>query len=178
MSQTVRLAVLLAFAAVPLLEIAVLIRVGQAIGFWPLALIVIATAALGVAVIRRVGLAMFRGALDGIGAGRDGLEPLLDGFLQVTSGMLLIFPGLLSDAVGLLLLAPPVRRQVIASGMLKAFGPAAAGFDPFATDARKPGDAWRQERDDDGVTIEGEYERIAEEPIRQDKALRRQNQRR
>lgn len=175
MSQTVRLAVLLAFAAVPLLEIGVLIRVGQAIGFWRLALLVIATAVLGTIVIRRVGLSMFRGTLQGIESGREGLEPLLDGFLQVTAGMLLIFPGLVSDAIGVVLLVPSVRRHVVSSGLLRTFGPAAVDPDSFRAGKPPGGPEWRDSPDhaDHGVTIEGEYERLAEEPIKPETALRR-----
>ncbi|MFN0218340.1 MAG: FxsA family protein [Hyphomicrobium sp.] len=173
-----RFAVLLAFAAVPLLEIGILIRVGQAIGLWPLAVVIIATAALGVVIIRRVGLSIFRGALDGIGNGRNGLEPMFDGFLKVTAGMLLIFPGLLSDALGLLLLLPPVRRSIVASGMLQAFGPAASAARPFRPDPRRPDDDWPRDREGKGVTIEGEYERLDEDIIPQERALRRQQHRR
>lgn len=169
MSQPVRLAVLLAFAAIPLLEIGVLIRVGQTIGYWRLALLVIVTAVLGTIVIRRVGLSMFKGAMQGIETGREGLEPLLDGFLQVTAGMLLIFPGLISDAIGVALLMPAVRRHIISSGMLRTFGPAAADPDAFRMRTGETDAA----RDDAGVTIEGEYERLSEEPVRPEAAVAR-----
>lgn len=169
MSQPARLAVLLAFAAVPLLEIGLLIRMGQSIGFWRLALLVVVTAVLGTIVIRRVGLSMFKGAMQSIETGRDGLEPLLDGFLQVTAGMLLIFPGFVSDAIGILLLFPAVRRYIVSSGLLRTFGPATVDPDNFRMKTDDPNGP----RERDGVTIEGEYERLSEEPLRPEAAIAR-----
>ena len=174
MTQALRLALLLAFAAVPLLEIGVLIRVGQAIGFWRLATIVITTAVLGTIVIRRVGLSMFKGGLQGIESGRQGLEPLLDGFLQVTAGMLLIFPGLISDAIGVMLLAPPVRHAIISSGMLRTFGPAAVDPESFRAGAHREHGEAKERAGGDGVVIEGEFERLAEKTIKPETGLRRQ----
>lgn len=179
MSQPSRLAVLLAFIAFPLLEIGVLIRVGQAIGFWRLALLVVVTAVLGTIVIRRVGMAMFSRTLDGLETGRAGLEPVFDGFLQVIAGMLLIFPGLISDVIGVSLLVPPVRKALIASGLFKVFG---GGV--FTSSAAKRDD-WGAARSTDrtaqddvsdtdgGVTIEGEYERVSEETVRTQQSLRK-----
>lgn len=180
MSQPSRLAVLLAFVAFPLLEIGLLIRVGQLIGFWRLALLVVVTAILGTIVIRRVGLAMFSRTLDGLGTGREGLEPLLDGFLQVIAGMLLIFPGLIADVIGVSLLVPPIRRGLIASGLFRVFD---GGVFTTSTVQR---DGWGTAGPSDraaardgvpesegGVTIEGEYERVSEEPVRTKTAVKK-----
>jgi UPF0716 protein FxsA len=178
MSQPSRLAILLAFVAFPLLEIGVLIRVGQAIGFWRLALLVVVTAILGTLVIRRVGMAMFSQTLDGLEKGRTSLEPVLDGFLQVIAGMLLIFPGLISDVIGISLLVPPVRKALISSGLFKVFGggvftSSAAQRDAWGTTRpteRPPHDAASDT--EGGVTIEGEYERVSEETVRKQQFLK------
>lgn len=174
MSQRTKLAFLLALAALPLLEIGVLIRLGQAIGFARLALLVIATAILGTIVIRRVGVSMVSRALQGIERGRDGLGPILDGFLQVVAGMLLIFPGLISDALGILLLVPPLRHWLISSGILKIFG--SVPFESASARykaAEKAADGKTAADDAHAVTIEGEYERLSEKTIPAEKAVRR-----
>ncbi len=175
MSHNVRLAVILAFAAFPLLEIGVLIRAAQSVGLWPLAAFVVATASLGGIVLRRVGLSMFTETLHDLQRGREALEPLLDGFLQVTAGMLLIFPGLISDLIGLMLLVPPIRRQIVASGLLRGFGStrtkqgAPAGrFDDMGSSTSRS----------HGVTIEGEYERVDEDSAKPQTAPLRQSLRR
>lgn len=173
MSPRTKLAFLLALAALPLLEIGVLIRLGQAIGFARLALLVIATAILGTIVIRRVGVSMVSRALQGIERGRDGLGPILDGFLQVVAGMLLIFPGLISDAIGILLLVPPLRHWLISSGILKIFGSVSfEGADGRYKGPEKTSDG-KADDDAHAVTIEGEYERLSEKTIPAERAVRR-----
>ncbi len=191
MSQRSKLAALFALAAIPLLEIGVLIRLGQSIGFGRLALLVIATAILGTIVIRRTGVSMVTRALQGLGGGRDGLEPILDGFLQVIAGVLLIFPGVISDAIGVLLLVPPLRHKLIASGILKIFGTATFEADPVRPRSQPGSQSGPQSRHADAsasadnsggpsvdgssstVIIEGEYERISEKTVEPERAVRR-----
>ena len=48
--------------------------------------------------------------------GRIPLEPMLDSYVVIMAGLLLIVPGLISDAIGLLLLIPPLRRWFIRRG--------------------------------------------------------------
>ncbi len=183
MSQRSKLAALFALAAIPLLEIGILIRLGQSIGFGRLALVVIATAILGTMVIRRTGVSMVTRALQGLSGGRDGVEPILDGFLQVIAGVLLIFPGVISDVMGALLLIPPVRRRLISSGILKIFGTASldAGFvrprpHPGRPSADRSADGPNDPtvgNSDRTVIIEGEYERVSEKTVEPERAVRR-----
>ncbi|WP_052699147.1 FxsA family protein [Hyphomicrobium sp. 99] len=169
MSQPFKIAMLLAFAALPLLEIGLLIRLGQVIGIWWLALIIIGTAILGTYVIRRVGLSVFERALSRLGTEREGFPPLFDGFLQVLAGLLLIFPGVISDLLGLFLLVPQIRHLVIRTGLLKLV----TLFHYQAEVSRETFRASTGETpvDDDGIVIEGEYERVSERPLHQGKAV-------
>jgi len=114
MSSTLRMAFALAFLAFPLLEIAVLIKVGQAIGVWPTIGLLVAAAFLGMIVIREQGLAMVGRMFAAASDGRMTLAPLIDGYAAIVAGFLLIIPGFISDVIGLLLLVPPVRRLAIA----------------------------------------------------------------
>lgn len=164
MSQPLKIALILAFAALPLLEIGLLIRVGQLIGIWWLAAIIIGTGILGTYVIRRVGLSVFERALSRLGSEREGFSPLFDGFLQVLAGLLLIFPGLIADCCGLILLVPPIRRIVIQTGLLKL-------VTLFHYQAEVSRETFRSREDvspadADGIVIEGEYERVSERPLR------------
>ncbi|SFV37622.1 FxsA family protein [Hyphomicrobium facile] len=169
MSQPFKIALILAFAALPLLEIGLLIRLGQAIGIWWLAVIVLGTAVLGTYVIRRVGLSVFERALSRLGTEREGFPPLFDGFLQVLAGLLLIFPGVISDLLGLCLLIPQVRHLVIRTGLLKLV----TLFHYQAEVSRETFRAGTEENPagDEGVVIEGEYERVSERPLHQGKAV-------
>jgi UPF0716 protein FxsA len=169
MSQPLKIALILAFAALPLLEIGLLIRLGQLIGIWWLAAIIIGTAILGTYVIRRVGLSVFEKALTRLGSDREGFSPLFDGFLQVLAGLLLILPGVISDVFGAVLLIPQVRHVVIRTGLLKLVTlfhyQAEVSRETFrAQDEVAPDES-------DGPVIEGEYERVSERPLRPGKAV-------
>lgn len=103
---------LLLFIGVPLIEIALFIQVGGAIGLGWTLLVVVATALAGTYLVRAQGmqtLAEIRGSLDRF---RDPTEPLAHGAMIVFSGALLLTPGFFTDAVGLSLLVPAVRRAV------------------------------------------------------------------
>ena len=183
MAQPLRLAALLAFVAFPILEIGLLIRFGQAFGFWRLALIVIVTAMLGTAVIRRTGLSVLTRARAHIERGRSGFAPLFDGLVQIMAGMLLIFPGLISDVIGLTLLVPAVRHTLVTTILPKLFA-----VSTFSTaESRRPyqrqdgearSDAAPDASSGDGVTIEGEYERVSEKTVASERSLKPQPGRR
>jgi UPF0716 protein FxsA len=170
MAQPIKIALIIVFAALPLLEIGILIRLGQLIGIWWLAAIIIGTAVLGTYVIRQVGLWVFERALSRLGSDRESFSPLFDGFLQVLAGILLIFPGIIADVCGAILLIPQVRRVVIKTGLLKLV----TLFHYQAEASRETFRAAAEEtppRSDDGIVIEGEYERVSERPIHQSKAV-------
>ena len=102
----------LLFLAVPLIEIALFIQVGGAIGLWPTLAIVILTAILGTALVRSQGLAVLnqlRGSFEEL---RDPTEPLAHGAMILFSGALLLTPGFFTDAVGFALLVPGIRAAV------------------------------------------------------------------
>ncbi len=183
MAQPLRLAALLAFVAFPILEIGLLIRVGQAFGFWRLALIVIVTAMLGTAVIRHTGLSVLTRARAHIDRGRSGFAPLFDGLVQLMAGMLLIFPGLISDVIGLILLIPAVRHILVTNILPKLFAvPNFTTAEARTTYPRQSSehhpDAAPDAASGDGVTIEGEYERVSEKTVASERSLKPQPGRR
>lgn len=106
---------LLVFAVViglPLLELYVIIRVGEAIGpLWTAAALVL-TSMIGVRLIRAQGRAVVRDFRAAIAAGRPPAREALDGALVFVGGTLLIVPGFVTDVLGAVLLAPPTRAIV------------------------------------------------------------------
>jgi len=103
---------LIAFIAVPLIEIALFIQVGGWIGLWPTLLIVVVTAVIGSTLVRSQGareLANLRGSFQDL---RDPTEPLANGAMILFAGALLLTPGFFTDVVGFSLLLPPVRKTV------------------------------------------------------------------
>ena len=124
MPSPTRVALLLLLIALPLLEIAILIEVGQAIGFWPSVLLLIAAALVGAKIVHDQGLATARRAAEALAEGTPPVGPMLEGVALVLAGALLILPGYLSDIAGLLLMVPPFRRFAILS-VLRRFRDAA-----------------------------------------------------
>ena len=105
--------ILLAFIAVPLIEIGLFIQVGGVIGLWPTLAIVLATAVLGTSLVRTQGaraMEDLRASLAGLG---DPTKPLAHGAMILFAGALLLTPGFFTDACGLLLLIPPVREAAM-----------------------------------------------------------------
>ncbi len=113
MPSSLRLGFLLVFVAFPLLEIALLIKAGEMIGFWPTISLLIGAGVLGVLVIREQGITMVGRMLNAVNEGKLPFEPMLDGYARIIAGLLLIVPGFLSDVAALLLLVPPLRAWAI-----------------------------------------------------------------
>ena len=180
----VKFALGLTILALPIAEIALLIKAGATLGFWPVFFWIIATAVLGSIVIQRSGLSIFTRVFAHMEAGGSGLEPMLDQLLIVTGGVLLIFPGLLGDAAGALMLVPPVRwalRRALASLFtVQSYASTAKSrqtwrtqdHDPFSPGADREvhpphagGPERRRPRAEPPV-IEGEYQRLDDKPER------------
>ena len=102
----------LLFLLVPLIEIALFIKVGGLIGLWWTLLIVIITAVLGTVLVRSQGLAVLNSLRGSMQELRDPTEPLAHGAMILFSGALLLTPGFFTDAVGFALLVPAVRNAV------------------------------------------------------------------
>lgn len=100
---------IVAFVAIPLIEIGLFIQVGGLIGLWPTLGIVLLTAVAGSALLRSQGLA----ALNHLRVSLDRLDdpsvPLAHGAMILFGGALLLTPGFFTDAVGLALMIPAVR---------------------------------------------------------------------
>src|SRR4029450_9191615 len=106
------LPLVLLFIVVPIVEIYVIIQVGQAIGaLWTIALL-IADSILGSLLMRSQGRAAWRRFNVALQAGRPPAREVLDGVLVIFGGALLLTPGFISDLLGLLLLVPPTRAIV------------------------------------------------------------------
>lgn len=103
----------LLFTLVPILELALLLRVGAWMGLWPTLALVLATGVAGAALARREGLRSWRSVQAELAAGRLPGSELVHGMLILVAAALLVTPGVLTDAVGLLLLIRPVRTRVL-----------------------------------------------------------------
>ncbi len=103
---------LLLFTAVPILEVWLLSVITVQIGMLGSLALVVATGVLGSFLARREGAKLWGQWQAAIEAGQVPEIGLAEGLLVFLGGVLLITPGVLTDAVGLILLAPPTRRLI------------------------------------------------------------------
>jgi UPF0716 protein FxsA len=106
------LALIVLFIVVPLAELYVIIKVGEAIGLVPTLALLLADSVLGSMLLRHQGRAVWRRFNEALGAGRMPHREVMDGVLVIFGGAFLITPGFLTDVVGLVLLFPPTRTLV------------------------------------------------------------------
>jgi UPF0716 protein FxsA len=106
------LALVAVFIIVPLAELYVILKVGDAIGAVWTILLLAADSVLGSLLLRAQGRSVWRRFNDALSAGRMPHREVLDGVLVIFGGAFLITPGFLTDIVGLLLLIPPTRALV------------------------------------------------------------------
>ena len=104
----------LALVAVPLIEIALFIEVGGAIGVWPTILLVLLTAIAGASMLRAQGVAALRRLQAELERGGDPSPMIVHGAMLLFAGALLLTPGFLTDAIGFTLLVPAARDAIIA----------------------------------------------------------------
>jgi UPF0716 protein FxsA len=113
------LLLVLLFVALPIAEIYVIIKVGEAIGALWTILLLIADSVIGARLLTWQGRSAWRRFQEAVASGRMPHNEVLDGVLIVTGGTLLLTPGFITDVLGVWLLLPPtralVRRAVVRS---------------------------------------------------------------
>jgi UPF0716 protein FxsA len=100
---------ILLFILVPIVELAVIIQIGQLIGVWWTIALLIADSILGSLLMRHQGRVAWRRFQATIGEGRVPARETIDGALVIFGGALLLTPGFITDVFGLLFLLPPTR---------------------------------------------------------------------
>lgn len=161
----IRLAVGLFLIVVPVLELALLIKVGQWLGAWPTVGLVVAMAFTGLLIISRQSFTVLRQSLEALGEGRPPVRQVLDGVFLMLAGGLLLMPGFITDALALPLLIPPVRHAIARWGVASVLAHAVPDSEEDWQTRRQPEwDRTKPEPSHDGPIIEGEFERIDESP--------------
>ena len=102
----------LLFLVVPLVELFVIIQVGQAIGALNTVGILLLDSLIGGWLMKREGLGVMRRLQAQVQNGKVPGKEIGDAFLILYGGALMLTPGFLSDILGMALLLPPVRAVV------------------------------------------------------------------
>ena len=114
----------LLFVVVPVLEIYVLIQVGQVIGAWWTILLLVAAGFAGSWLVKREGGRAWQALQEALADGRMPAKELADGALILVGGTLLLTPGFLSDLVGAFVILPftrPVARAALTRVLTRRF---------------------------------------------------------
>ena len=116
------LALFTAFVLVPLLEIYVIVQVGQVIGPWWTILLLVADSLFGAWLLRHEGGRAWRNLSDSVREGRLPSKEIADGGLILVGGALMLAPGFVTDVLGILLILPvtrPLFRGVLAGAVAR-----------------------------------------------------------
>ncbi len=100
------------FSIIPVVELAILIKIGTLIGTLNTIAIVVFTALLGAYLVRREGLSVAYRLQRNLQQGIFPAEELIDGALILVSGALLLTPGVLTDIAGFTMVLAPSRRVI------------------------------------------------------------------
>ena len=101
----------------PVLEVWLLIKVGQAIGIVATLILLVIHAVLGVLLLRHQGARAWQALTEAYTKGRVPTGHLADAVLILVGGLLLILPGFITDAIGFVFVLPwtrPYARKLIA----------------------------------------------------------------
>jgi UPF0716 protein FxsA len=131
------LALLALFIVVPLAELYVILKVGDAIGVLPTIALLAADSVLGSMLLRAQGRAVWRRFNETLAAGGMPHREVMDGVLVIFGGAFLITPGFLTDIVGLVLLVPPTRalvRRLLVRRLGRRVTVGVAGQQPYDVD--------------------------------------------
>jgi UPF0716 protein FxsA len=101
-----------AFIGLPILEIYVILQVGEAIGVVPTIALLILDSVLGAWLMRSQGRIVWRRFTAALAEGRPPAREVLDGALVIVGGALQLAPGFVTDAFGFFLVVPPTRAIV------------------------------------------------------------------
>jgi UPF0716 protein FxsA len=140
-----------AFIVVPIVEIYVIIQVGQVIGPWWTILLLIADSIVGSWLVRHEGRRAWEALTTAIRSGRMPAKELADGALILVGGTLMISPGFVTDVAGMLLILPftrPLARRLLTRVVSRRL--AEARYDVRRPGAEGPG------ADGQGPVVRGE----------------------
>src|SRR5207249_3864564 len=102
----------LVFLVMPLVELAVIIKIGAAVGVINTVGLLLLSSIVGAWLMKREGLGVLRRMQLAVNEGRVPGKELADGALILFGGALMVAPGFITDILGMLLLLPPVRAVV------------------------------------------------------------------
>ena len=151
---------LIAFLAIPIIEIYLLFQVGDIIGVGWTIFFVIGTAVLGAGLLRQQGFATWTRLNQSMAQGQLPPTILVEGILLLLSGAFLLTPGFFTDTIGFLFLTPFVRKMFAAYLLRRGMFMASSSMHTrsYSQTTSQP-----ESHSSQNNVIEGEYERKDED---------------
>jgi UPF0716 protein FxsA len=137
----------------PVLEVYVIVKVGEEIGLLWTVVLLLASSMIGVRLIRSQSRAVLRNFQATIRAGRPPAREALDGALVFVGGALLIAPGFITDVVGAILLVPPTRA-VVRRLIVRHYAGRMLGYVTRSGTPRRPDQSLEDEIDGTAVELD------------------------
>lgn len=147
------------FLTVPVLEMSILIMVGNIVGALPTIFAVMFTAIVGAWLLRVQGFLTIRRVQERLAVGEIPDIEILEGALLIVGGSLLLTPGFVTDIIGFLLLIPVSRRGMCRFILDKGLLAASAGLRGGAMDPEAFYQQQQPKHKTETHTFEGEFRR-------------------
>ena len=101
---------LVIFVGVPLIELWLILTIGEYLGISVTIVIIIGTGVLGFTLVKISGLSILLKIRQKMENGKMPGDEIIEGVLILIAGALLLTPGFLTDTFGFLMLFPPTRK--------------------------------------------------------------------
>ena len=147
----------LVFLIVPIIEIYLLIQVGEEIGAGWTIFLVVATAVLGAGLLRHQGMATLSEAQSRIAQGELPATAMLEGVMLLLAGALLLTPGFFTDALGFLVLIPMLRKRLAQALLNRSLMMGGSMFTAQSWQQTSHHDETHKGKTGQSKTIEGDY---------------------
>lgn len=102
--------IILFFILAPILDLYILIKASQTMGFWTTIGLIIATGVAGYYLARTEGKLVVSNINRDLSQGIVPGEELLNGFCIMIGGILLLIPGIVTDVIGITMVLPITRK--------------------------------------------------------------------
>ena len=152
------------FLVIPIIEIYLLIKVGEQIGALLTIFFVVLTAVIGAGLLRQQGLSTLARFQKNLSNGKIPAQELVEGILLAVGGALLMTPGFVTDTMGFLCLLPFSRKYIADNIIKRSSVKFSAGISgEFGNGMGGAAGGFYSDKDDD--VFEGEFTEVEEDPI-------------
>lgn len=150
------------FLVIPIIEIYLLIKVGEEIGALLTLFFVVLTAVIGAGLLRQQGLSTLARFQQNLSSGKIPAQEMVEGILLAVGGALLMTPGFVTDTMGFLCLLPFSRKFIAGNIIKRSSAKFTAGMSGGFGGGMGGAGGFHPHKDDD--VYEGEFTEVEKDP--------------